>query len=269
MQRKIAMNKIKIYHVDAFAEQLFEGNPAAVCFLDKWLQDEIMQLIAAENNLAETAFIVQKDAGFQIRWFTPTVEVDLCGHATLASAYVLFQRLGYQQGEVNFFSPRSGDLRVFSQEDMLFLDFPADKLKPVDEMTQIRKCIGTDPLEVLRGKSDFIAVVDSEEAVRNLNLQMAEIAALPARGLIVTAKGVTVDFVSRFFAPQSGIDEDPVTGSAHTSLIPLWSARLGKRDMHALQLSKRGGKLRCMDKGERCHIGGHARLYMTGEIYTS
>jgi PhzF family phenazine biosynthesis protein len=260
------MNKLKLYQVDAFTDQLFSGNPAAVCILDEWLSDELMQSIGAENNLAETAFVVSKGSHFEIRWFTPTVEVDLCGHATLASAFVLFHCLGYKGSEIIFHSPRSGALKVFQQKDILFLDFPTDTVDKVDEAERIEKCIGIRPDEVYKGKTDYIAVVQYEGQVRALSPDIKEVSKLAARGLIVTAKGNSVDFVSRFFAPQSGIDEDPVTGSAHTSLIPIWSRKLGKTQMTAKQLSKRGGDLLCMDKNDRSFIGGKARLYMVGEI---
>jgi len=261
------MEKIRIYQVDAFAESLFSGNPAAVCMLDKWLPDKTMQNIAAENNLAETAFIVPVDQHFEIRWFTPAVEVDLCGHATLASAFVLFECLGYQEPEISFISLRSGALRVSKQNDTLFLDFPADIIQKIDSVHLIQKCIGTRPSEVFKGKTDFMAVLQNEAEVQTLVPDFHEISKLEARGLIVTAKGDEVDFVSRFFAPQSGIDEDPVTGSAHTSLIPLWSLKLGKNEMIARQLSKRGGTIFCSGQGARCRIGGKARLYLTGEIF--
>ena len=260
------MSKINIYQVDAFTDKLFAGNPAAVCALEQWLPEETMQSIAAENNLAETAFIVPYEDKFHIRWFTPTVEVDLCGHATLASAFVLFECLGYKEGRVKFHSPRSGALGVNRQSNTLFLDFPADSLQEVTEHALIRRCIRAEPTEIYKGRTDFVAVVESEAVVRNLEPDLQEISRLPARGLIVTARGNGVDFVSRFFAPQSGIDEDPVTGSAHTSLIPLWSRKLKKKELEARQLSKRGGKITCIDRGERCLIGGQARLYMTGEI---
>lgn len=261
------MNRIKIYQVDAFTDRLFAGNPAAVCPLEKWIDEQIMQSIAAENNLAETAFIVPGKDQFEIRWFTPTLEVDLCGHATLASAFVLFNCLGHKRENVKFHSPRSGNLGVTKKDDILFLDFPADALNPVNDLAPIRQCIRTEPLEIYKGKTDFIAVVENEHTVQNLEPDLKEISRLPARGLIVTARGNQVDFVSRFFGPQSGIDEDPVTGSAHTSLIPLWSGKLGKNEMVARQLSKRGGKLVCINRGERCLIGGKAKLYMTGEIH--
>lgn len=263
------MARIKIFQVDAFTDHLFGGNPAAVCILDQWIKDDIMQAIAAENNLAETAFVVPAGKKFQIRWFTPTVEVDLCGHATLASAFVYFRQLGYSGSEITFDSPRSGELKVFPKQGLLFLDFPADHLTRTGDAGLIHACIGTKPLEVHKGKTDILAVVDNESTVSHLVPNLSQISRLPARGLIVTAKGDDVDFVSRFFAPQSGIDEDPVTGSAHTSLIPLWSEKLGKDEMTARQLSKRGGDLQCVNKGQRCLIGGRARLYLTGEIETA
>lgn len=260
------MKKIKLYQVDAFTEGLFSGNPAAVCVLDKWLPDETMQSIAAENNLAETAFIVPKGNDFEIRWFTPAVEVDLCGHATLATAYVLFNCLNFREPEIVFYSRHSGILKVSKQGETLFLDFPADSPEKQVNRELLKACIGIVPNELYKGKTDYIAFVDSEETVKNLKLNFDAIAALDARGLIVTARGNEVDFVSRFFGPQVGINEDPVTGSAHTSLTPLWSEKLGKKEMTAKQLSKRGGSLTCIDNGKRTLIGGKAALYLEGEI---
>lgn len=260
------MKKVKIYQVDAFTDRLFSGNPAAVCILDAWISEETMQFIAAENNLAETAFVVPKGSAYEIRWFTPAVEVDLCGHATLAAAFVLFSCLGQKESEVVFFSPRSGELRVTQQGETLCLDFPTDILIQYDNLEQIKRCIGIQAKEVYKGKTDYIAIVDTEEEVRNLKPDLAEIVKLPGRGLIVTAKGDDADFVSRFFAPQAGINEDPVTGSAHTSLIPIWSEKLGKTQLTARQLSARGGKLLCEYRKDRCLIGGEAKLYLTGEI---
>jgi PhzF family phenazine biosynthesis protein len=262
------MQKFRIYQVDAFTDKLFSGNPAAVCILDKWPGDDLMQSIGNENNLAETAFIVPNGDEFEIRWFTPAVEVDLCGHATLASAFVLFNILHYPHSIVRFQSPRSGLLTAEKKNDLLFLDFPADKLEAsgIELCTPVERCIGIKPLEIYRGKTDYLVLIDSESSLQDLRPDFREIAKLNARGLIVTAKGNTVDFVSRFFAPQSGIDEDPVTGSAHTSLLPFWSARLGKTELVANQLSVRGGELFCEFKGDRCIIGGKARLYLSGEI---
>jgi len=260
------MKKIKIYQVDAFTDQLFKGNPAAVCILDEWLPDEKMQSIAAENNLAETAFILPKQKGYTIRWFTPAVEVDLCGHATLAAAYVLFNCLSYRNPEIVFYSTNSGELRVTQKNDILFLDFPTDTVNEITLTDQISACLQIKPLKVYKGKTDYVALLESEEDVQNLRPDLDKVSELKARGLIVTAKGKNVDFVSRFFAPQSGVNEDPVTGSAHTTLIPIWSEKLGKKEMTATQLSIRGGKLICFDKGDRCLIGGNAKIYLTGEI---
>jgi PhzF family phenazine biosynthesis protein len=261
------MEKFKLFQVDAFAEKLFTGNPAAVCILNKWLSDELMQSIAAENNLAETAFVVPKNKDFEIRWFTPTVEVELCGHATLASAFVMYNHLNYAGIEINFYSKVSGVLKVIKQENIFFLDFPTDNLYTNSEFDYLNECIGTRPIEIYKGKTDYIAVLETEEQVFSIIPDFNKISKLDSRGLIITSKGKNVDFVSRFFAPQSGINEDPVTGSAHTSLIPLWSKKLGKIDMVARQISKRGGKLICSYRDERCLIGGEAKLYMEGEIY--
>jgi PhzF family phenazine biosynthesis protein len=260
------MTKLPIYQVDAFTDELFKGNPAAVCILKSWLTDNQMQLIASENNLAETAFIVPKGDTFEIRWFTPVVEVDLCGHATLAAAYILFNCLNYKEDAIHFYSSRSGELKVSRQNEILFLDFPTDILQVQDNFTEIKSCIGIEPLAIYKGRTDYLVLVENEEQISGLCPNLTEIAKLNARGLIVTARGKEVDFVSRFFAPQSGIDEDPVTGSAHTSLIPFWSEKLVKVEMSALQLSKRGGSLICINNGARCLIGGKARLYLSGEI---
>ncbi len=262
------MKKIKIYQIDAFSDRLFSGNPAAVCILDKWIDDDLMQAIGNENNLAETAFVVPKDKDFEIRWFTPTTEVDLCGHATLAAAFVLFDLFNYPDANVRFHSKKNGLLTVSKKEGMLFLDFPTDTLDLADESLKdtIEKCIGVKPTELFKGKTDYIAIVDSEKTLRDIRIELAEISRLNARGLIVTAQGDSTDFVSRFFAPQSGINEDPVTGSAHTSLTPIWSKKLLRKQLTAKQLSNRGGQLYCEYKNERCLIGGRAKLYMTGEI---
>jgi PhzF family phenazine biosynthesis protein len=269
-KQNILMQKIKMYQVDAFTDQLFRGNPAAVCILDQWLSDQVMQSVAFENNLAETAFVVKKDDNFEIRWFTPATEVDLCGHATLASAFVVFHLLNYPHSTIRFFSRHSGWLTVEKKDDMLYLDFPTDTLETTDDHQKemIKKCTGISPIEVFKGRANYIAVIEGEHALHHLQPDFQQIAALDAQGLIVTARGDQVDFVSRYFAPQLGIDEDPVTGSAHTSLIPLWYKKLGKNTMMARQISRRGGDLFCEFKNERCLIGGKARLYLTGEILT-
>jgi PhzF family phenazine biosynthesis protein len=257
--------KIKIYQLDAFTDSLFGGNPAAVCPLIEWLPDALLQNIAMENNLAETAFIVKESNGYRIRWFTPAVEVDLCGHATLAAAYVLFHLENYQGNEIEFQS-RSGLLRVINEHDMLTLNFPVDKLEEVDISSGFLSCFDIAPIKVYKGKSDFMFVFENESQIANIQPDLHRISELDARGVIITAKGDHVDFVSRFFAPQSGIDEDPVTGSAHTSLTPYWHEVLQKDEMTAIQLSKRKGFLKCKYLGERIAISGKVCLYMSGEI---
>lgn len=260
------MNSLKIYQVDAFANRVFTGNPAAVCPLEKWLPDALMQQIANENNLAETAFIVKENGKYRIRWFTPTVEVDLCGHATLATAHVLFEHLGHKENKIQFNS-RSGILSVEKLGGLLQLDFPADYFRPSLVPTILFKALGIDYAEVYVGKSDFLVLFDSQKQIEELNPDMSILAKVQTRGVIVTSVGQNADFVSRFFAPQSGIDEDPVTGSAHTMLVPFWAERLGKTKMFAQQISKRGGELWCELKGDRVQISGKAVTYMIGEIF--
>ncbi|MCE6989252.1 PhzF family phenazine biosynthesis protein [Dyadobacter sp. CY323] len=258
--------KLAIYQIDAFTDKLFGGNPAAIVPLEEWLSDETMINIAAENNLAETAFYVPIEKGFHIRWFTPTVEVDLCGHATLAAAYVIFNIQNYE-GQTILFDSRSGELRVDCMEDWLTLNFPVDHYNVAVPPPALAESLNTTTLlEVYKGKTDYLVVVESEDVVRNLDFDIIVLSTIPARGIIVTSAGEDVDFVSRFFAPQSGIDEDPVTGSAHTTLIPYWAEKLDKTKMTAKQLSKRGGFLKCELSGDRVFIGGQARLYLKGEI---
>ena len=259
--------QLSLYQLDAFTDKVFGGNPAAVVPLTSWLPDETMQAIAAENNLAETAFYVPTETGFHIRWFTPTVEVDLCGHATLASAYVLFSLENYAHDEINFDS-RSGVLNVRKEGDWLVLNFPADSIhKQLLSPPAFLEALGEiSPVEILRGKTDFMAVLESEEQVRTLQPDIIVLSTLPARGVIITAPGDSVDFVSRFFAPQSGIAEDPVTGSAHTTLTPYWADKLGKTEMEALQVSARGGVLKTKLIGDRVEIAGQVKLYLQGTI---
>ena len=259
--------QLSLYQLDAFTDKVFGGNPAAVVPLTSWLPDETMQSIAAENNLAETAFYVPTEAGFHIRWFTPTVEVDLCGHATLATAYVLFFLENYAHDEINFDS-RSGILNVRKEGDWLVLNFPADSIhKQLLSPPALLEALGDiSPVEILRGKTDFMAVLESEEQVRTLQPDIIVLSTLPARGVIITAPGDSVDFVSRFFAPQSGIAEDPVTGSAHTTLTPYWADKLGKTEMEALQVSARGGVLKTKLIGDRVEIAGQVKLYLRGTI---
>ena len=259
------MKTLPIYQVDAFTTKLFGGNPAAVVPMETWLPDEVMQKIAMENNLAETAFIVREPEGYRIRWFTPAVEVDLCGHATLASAYVFFNGLGHNSASISFNS-RSGILIVTKNGDELTLDFPADELREIPLTSDITSAFKEKPIAACKGKTDYMIVFGSENEIANMVPDISKINSLIARGVIVTAKGNEVDFVSRFFAPQAGIDEDPVTGSAHTSLTPYWSKQLGKKTLKAIQLSARRGYLTCVANGNRVQISGEGRLYLKGQI---
>jgi len=298
---------MKIYQVDAFAAALFQGNPAAVVPLTEWLPDGVMQNIAMENNLAETAFIVPRaalagaspsDGGYDymIRWFTPTVEVELCGHATLASGQVVFQHLGFKGDVVVFRSLYSGDLKVSKVTDRtkdtagevgdpsdgggaLELDFPANMPELAGTGTGVAASVRAEghttifeglriaPRELYRGRHDFMVILDSQEQVEALSPDFSILAAGQARGVVVTAPGRDVDFVSRCFYPQSGIDEDPVTGSAHTMMIPFWAGRLGRNKLSAIQLSRRRGYLDCTLAGDRVFIGGQAHTYLVGDIF--
>jgi PhzF family phenazine biosynthesis protein len=256
--------KIPYYHIDAFTSRRFAGNPAGVCILEAWPPDEVMQKIAFENNLSETAFVIARKDHFDLRWFTPALEVDLCGHATLAAGFVLFEHLGYA-GSVVRFESKSGLLTVERDGDRLALDFPARPPEPCPAPEALARGLGRVPVEVRRAR-DYFAVFAAQEDVAALKPDQQALSELDCLGIIVTAPGESVDFVSRFFAPRAGIPEDPVTGSAHCSLIPYWAARLGKKQLTALQLSARGGELFCRDAGERVKIGGRAVTYMRGEI---
>jgi len=257
----------RIYQVDAFADKVFSGNPASVCSLEKWLPDVLLQKIAMENNQAETCFYVRRNDIYEIRWFTPTVEVDLCGHATLAAAQVIFAHEKYREKVIRFFSPKSGYLNVTSEGSLLALDFPTDTFEPVLLNDELIKGFSVKPLEAYKGKTDYVLVYEKEDDIKGMKVDLAEISKLRCRGVIITAKGDQVDFVSRFFAPQSGIPEDPVTGSAHTTLTPYWSLKLAKSKLTAAQLSARGGQLFCENKGERTIISGYAHIYLIGEIF--
>lgn len=259
---------LKIYQVDAFTDNIFSGNPAAVCPLDAWLPDHLMQNIALENNLSETAFYVKAGDEYHIRWFTPTVEVDLCGHATLAAAHVLFHHENHWGNEITFNSSRSGILKVYKKDNLLTLDFPSDTFQKIEWPNERLSGFNLVPLEAYQGKSDFMLVFGSEDRIKNIEPDYSVISTWKVRGVIVTAKGNNVDFVSRFFAPQSGVNEDPVTGSAHTTLTPYWSARLNKTELSAIQLSARKGYLTCKQVDSRIHISGSARTYLIGEIKT-
>ncbi len=255
-----------IYVVDAFTSRLFGGNPAAVCPLENWLEESLMQKIAAENNLSETAFFVKNKDRYHIRWFTPAEEVDLCGHATLASSFVYFNFINPGAARIVFDS-QSGELIVDKEGDVLSLNFPSQKPVPVDNPEKnLIDAFDVKPVEVLMGTKRFL-VYEKEETIRNMKPDMSLLKQLRGDGVIITAPGKEVDFVSRFFAPNIGIDEDPVTGSAHTHLIPYWSEKLGKKKMTALQVSSRVGELECEDLGERVKISGKAVLYSQGKIF--
>jgi PhzF family phenazine biosynthesis protein len=260
---------INIYKLDAFTDKLFSGNPAAVCILDEWIDEDIMQNIAAENNLAETAFLVQKDNLYEIRWFTPLVEVELCGHATLASAYVLIHEHMIAVTKVHFYSHLSGDLFVNKLDNgLLELDFPTDQYQECHLPEVIKNSLNIVPHECYKGKTDYLLVYGSQTDIETIFPDFKVLSNADGRGVIVTAEGKDCDFVSRFFAPQSGIDEDPVTGSAHTTLTPYWAKRLNKTKLEAVQLSKRTGYLTCTFQNERTLIAGSVVLYLTGKIIT-
>ena len=258
--------QLPIYQVDAFTDRIFAGNPAAICPLGQWLPDTTMQAIAAENNLSETAFLVREGDAFALRWFTPTVEVDLCGHATLASAFVVLNILEPGRAQVAFRTLKAGTLTVTRDQDMLAMDFPSRPASAAALDQPIADALGKKPLEV-HAAQDLMVVYAAPEDVAALAPDFRAVTKLPYRGVIVTAPGADgVDFVSRFFAPGAGIDEDPVTGSAHCTLIPYWAARLAKKRLQARQLSARGGSITCTLNGDRVGLAGKAALYMQGTI---
>jgi PhzF family phenazine biosynthesis protein len=257
--------KLDIYQVDAFSDTVFGGNPAAVVPLASWLDDALMQAISMENNLSETAFFVRQEDGYDLRWFTPVREVELCGHATLATAHVIFDVLGHAKRSVAFHT-RSGKLTVERHGKLLRMDFPASPPQRCETPELLAQALGIRPLEVWAA-GDYIAVLEDEETVRELLPDHTLLSRLDRRGVIVTAPGKAHDFVSRFFAPKYGIQEDPVTGSAHCSLAPYWAGRLGKHSLNARQVSKRGGNIHCEVKGGRVLLSGQAVLFLHGEIF--
>jgi PhzF family phenazine biosynthesis protein len=258
--------RLSMYQVDAFTDQVFSGNSAAVCPLDRWLPDDVMKRMAIENAVAETAFFIPSEDGFEIRWFTPETEVDLCGHGTLATAHVIARHLNYSLPSIKFHS-KSGDLVVVVEEKLLTLDFPSRKPVPCEAPQVILDAVQEEPVEVLKAR-DYMLVFENEESIRRLKPRqnILDQIDLSPGGVIVTAPGKEVDFVSRFFSTQASIFEDPVTGSAHCSLIPYWSEKLGKESMLALQVSARGGKLFCKNAGDRVLISGEAVTYLEGQI---
>jgi PhzF family phenazine biosynthesis protein len=257
--------RIPLYQVDAFTDRTFAGNPAAVCLLDRWPEDALLQSIAAENNLSETAFLVKDGARYALRWMTPVTEVELCGHATLAAAFVILNHLAPTLDEVTF-DTLSGELRVHRGNGGLHMDFPALPPLPCACPPELLAALGKPPQEVLRSSTFYVARYDNANDIRTLQPNMAKLLAIDLMGVIVTAPGDSEDFVSRVFGPKVGIPEDPVTGSAHSVLTPYWAAQLGKPRLHARQISARGGELFCELRGDRVDIAGQAVLFMQGEI---
>lgn len=263
------MLTIPIYQVDAFSDKLFGGNPAAICPLKEWLPAPQMQKIAAENNLAETAFFIPQGKDFELRWFTPESEVDLCGHATLATAHVLFSMLNFGEDMIHFHTLKAGTISVSRKNDLYTLDFPTRIPVACEIPAGLAEALGeSKPVQILRSR-DYFIVYESEADVLALQPNFAALSRINSLGFIVTAPGDNSDFVSRFFAPSVGIDEDPVTGSAHCNLIPYWAERLGKFKLHAFQISARRGELWCEHKGDRVLMSGKAVTYLKGEIFVS
>jgi PhzF family phenazine biosynthesis protein len=262
---KDKLMKIPLYIIDAFTDRQFSGNPAAVCPLPDWIDDDILQSIASENNLSETAFFVEEREGFRLRWFTPKLEVNLCGHATLATAFVLFEHLKYEGSEIRF-ETRSGLLTVKKDGDLLVMDFPARRSVLVDAPELLVQGLGKKPSAVFQTMETYMAVYESEADILSVQPDFGLIGKLEMRRVIITAKGSDSDFVSRFFAPKAGVPEDPVTGSAHCTLIPYWAEKLGKTSLYAVQISRRRGELYCRLKDDRVEIGGKAVTFAKGEI---
>ena len=257
--------KLKLFQVDAFSQVPFHGNPAAVVPLDAWPTDSVMQNIALENNLAETAYFVPNGNGYDLRWFTPTIEMDLCGHATLASGFALFEILGTDQSILRF-QTKSGELTVEKDGEKYVLDFPSRPGVAAEAPAGLIEAIGAKPKEILKSR-DYMLIYDTEDEIKAIKPNFEALSKIDTHAVIVTAKGDSSDFVSRFFAPEVGVNEDPVTGSAHCTLIPYWAEKLGKNELFARQVSSRGGELFCELRGDRVKIAGHAALYMKGEIY--
>jgi PhzF family phenazine biosynthesis protein len=258
--------KLTIYQVDAFAEKVFTGNPAAIVPLEEWIDDDLMQKIGMENNLAETAFFVKTDNGYHIRWFTPTLEIDLCGHATLGSAYIIKNFIEPHLAEINFTTQKVGALRATAKDGIYTLDFPSRMPQPGDAPDKLLKSLNiTTAVEVLKSR-DYFVVLPNEDAVKNVEPDFTLMKELDSVGVIVTAKGQSADVVSRCFYPGAGIPEDPVTGSAHCNIVPYWSDKLGKTKLFCKQLSQRGGDLHCELEGDRVLMSGKCVLFLEGEI---
>ncbi len=254
-----------LYQVDAFNNKIFKGNPAAVVPLEKWISEDLMQKIAEENNLSETVFFVKNNLIYEIRWFTPTCEIDLCGHATLAAAHIIFSELKYKNEKLIFHS-KSGELTVTKNNNWYILNFPSEKIEEIEIPANLEKALNTSVIKTFKGKWKLVVILDSEEIVKNLTPNFNLLSTLDFNGIIVTSHGNSADFVSRFFAPKIGINEDPVTGSAHTLLIPYWSKKLNKKNLNAVQLSKREGILNCTYLNDRVEMSGQAVTYLKGTL---
>lgn len=258
------VTKLDLYQVDAFTNTLFKGNPAAVIFSSP-LPHDVMQKIALENNLSETAFISEDGENYNIKWFSPLMEIDLCGHATLASAHIYFSEINHKAKKITFTS-NSGNLEVSKKDKYIYLDFPRDNYMPLEIDDNLLAMLGNVPVEVFRGRDDIMCIFENESSIHEIRPDMDLLKIYPVRGLIVSARGTDCDFISRCFFPVTGVDEDPVTGSAHTTLTPYWAKALNKESLNAKQVSARGGELRCTLAGERVIIGGEAITYMKGSI---
>ena len=258
------VTKLDLYQVDAFTNTLFKGNPAAVIFSSP-LPHDVMQKIALENNLSETAFISEDGGNYNIKWFSPLMEIDLCGHATLASAHIYFSEINHKAKKITFTS-NSGNLEVSKKDKYIYLDFPRDNYMPLELDDNLLAMLGNVPVEVSRGRDDIMCIFENESSIHEIRPDMDLLKIYPVRGLIVSARGTDCDFISRCFFPVTGVDEDPVTGSAHTTLTPYWAKALNKESLNAKQVSARGGELRCTLAGERVIIGGEAITYMKGSI---
>lgn len=257
--------RLELFQVDSFTNKIFEGNPAGVIF-SEFLSNEVMQKIALENNLSETAFVYEEDNDYRIKWFSPLMEIDLCGHATLAAAHIYFTEINRDADSITFISSKNGSLEVTRKNNYLYLNFPVDQYAPISIDDDLINMIGETPIEAFKGRDDIMCIFEDESIIYNIEPNKSLLKLFPVRGLIVSAKSLDYDFVSRCFFPITGVDEDPVTGSAHTTLTPYWAKQLGKDSLLAKQVSSRGGELKCVLEGDRVIIGGEAVTYLKGFI---
>ena len=257
--------RLELFQVDSFTNKIFEGNPAGVIF-SEFLSNEVMQKIALENNLSETAFVSEQGNDYRIKWFSPLMEIDLCGHATLAAAHIYFTEINRDADSITFISSKNGSLEVTRKNNYLYLNFPVDQYAPISIDDDLINMIGETPIEAFKGRDDIMCIFEDESIIYNIEPNKSLLKLFPVRGLIVSAKSLDYDFVSRCFFPITGVDEDPVTGSAHTTLTPYWAKQLGKDSLLAKQVSSRGGELKCVLEGDRVIIGGEAVTYLKGFI---